>query len=251
MSFTLQSIHDDPDTTRKFIRLLQSKLPCTFRELCVHAHEVCPEVKLFCDSKQQKLIGSDKGSAGKLVEFFLFGRAPNNDTSPDLTLGDIKATHIKKVGSFYNAKERLTLTNVGSTTHPTTLQHIVESTLQENKCYPKVRNGILAVFVENKSCPTMDEIFQEQIVALFHYDLESLPAETRTVIDEDYARIVKCVQENAVSQKGQQYLHIHPHGSKGSKTRAFGFTNKFVTTLICHCTGRPLIKKGRSWRFSI
>jgi hypothetical protein len=252
MSFTLQSIHNHPDTTRKFIGLLQSKLPCTFKELCVHAHEVCPEVKLFCDSKQQKLVGSDKGSAGKLVEFFLFGRAPNNDASPDLTLGDVKATHVKKVGAFYNAKERLTLTNVGSTAEPATLQHIVDSAkLQENKSYAKVQNGVLAVFERNKTRPSMEEIFEEKVVALFHYDLEYLPVEIRTVIDEDYGRIVKCVQENAVSQKGQQYLHIHPHGSKGSKTRAFGFTNKFVTWLICHCTGRPLIKKGRSWMFSI
>ena len=251
MSFTLQSIHDDPDTTRKFIGLLQSKLPCTFIDGHNYASTLCPELKSFCEANQQKLVGNDKGSVGKLVEFFLFGRLPNNDRAPDLTLGDIKSTHIKKVGSFYNAKERVYITNVGSTAEPTTLQHIVQSTLQENKCYPKVRNGVLAVFERNKTRPTMEEIFEEKLVALFHYDLESIPLETRTVIDEDYGRIVKCVQENAVSQKGQQYLHIHPHGSKGSKTRAFGFTNKFVTWLICHYTSRPLIKKGRSWMFSI
>jgi hypothetical protein len=251
MSFTLNLIHTHPPTALKYIEQLQTVHPCTFQVQINHAHELCPELKSFCEANQQKLVGTDKGSVGKLVEFFLFGRLPNNDRAPDLTLGDIKATHIKKVGSFYNAKERLTLTNVGSTTHPTTLQHIVESTLQENKCYPKVRNGVLAVFERNKTRPTMEEIFEEKLVALFHYDLESLPAETRTVVEEDYGRIATCVRDNAVSQKGQQYLHIHPHGSKGSKTRAFGFTNKFVTTLICHYTSRPLIKKGRSWMFSI
>jgi hypothetical protein len=252
MSFTLESIHNDPDSTQKFIQQMQPKLPCLLIDAHNYASTLCPELKPFCDSNQQRLVGSDKGSAGKLTELFLFGRVPNNDASPDLTLGDIKATHVKKVGSFYNAKERLTVTNVGSTLKPDTLQHIVESAkLQNNKSYAKVRNGILAVFERNKSRPTMEEILQEKLVALFHYDLESLPVEIRALIDEDYCSIVKCVQKNEVSQKGQQYLHIHPHGSKGSKTRAFGFTNKFVTWLICHYTSRPLIKKGRSWMFSI
>lgn len=256
MSFTLQSIHNDPDTTRKFIGLLQSKLPCTFIDAHNYASILCPELKSFCESNQQtfaRTLKTDKGLRGKLTEFYIFGRVPNNDASPDTKGGDVKGTTAKVMAnSLCNAKERVTITNVGDTDNPSTLQHIVESAnLQNNKSYAKVRNGFLAVFQWVKKYQSMEEILQEKLIALFHYDLESLPFEIRTVIDEDYGRIVKCVQENAVSQKGQQYLHIHPHGSKGSKTRAFGFTNKFVTWLICHCTGRLLIKKGRSWMFSI
>ena len=250
--FTRSAIHTNPAKAQEFILHIAKYLPTTFRELREKAWEACPEIKTFCDANQQKLVGSDKGSAGKLVEFFIFGKSPNCDSTPDLTLGDIKATHVKAVGRSFNAKERLTLTNVGSTANYSTLKHILDSTtLKECKAYSKVRNGILVVLVRNKSRPTMEEVLDERVVALFSYDLENLPQEMQKVINDDYEKIRNCVKEEAVSQKGQQYLHIHPHGSKGSKTRALGFTNKFVTSLICHSTKRELVKKGASWMFNI
>jgi hypothetical protein len=256
MSFTLQSIHDDPDTIQKFVELLLPKLPCTFIDAHNYACTLCPELRSFCESNKQKLarrLKTDKGLRGKLTEYYIFGRVPNNDASPDTKGGDVKGTTAKVMtNSLCNAKERVTGGNVGDTNNPSTLQHIVDSAnFQENKSYAKLRKGFIAVFQWVKSYQSAEEILQEKLITLFHYDLESLPVEIRTVIDEDYARIVKCVRENAVSEKGQQYLHIHPHGAKGSKTRAFGFTKKFVTLLICHCTGRPLIKNGRSWGFNI
>ena len=53
-------------------------------------------------------------------------------------------------------------------------------------------------------------------------------------IDADYSNIRERIENQTVSQKGQKYLHIHPHGSKGSHTRALGFTNKFLTILVAH-----------------
>lgn len=251
-SFTLHSIHTCAAAADRYINALSKYLPCTLQTLHAHAVLLCPELATFCQSNRQSLVGSDKGSAGKLVEFFIFGKKPNCDANPDLVLADVKATHVKAIGDAYNAKERLTLTNVGSTDKYETLQHIVESeTLDSCKAYPKVQKGVMAVLVRNKSRPSMEEILDEQMVALFYYDLDTLPAEVRATIAADYANIRNCVAAKAVSQKGQQYLHIHPHGSKGSKTRAFGFTNKFVTWLICHHTDRELVKQGRSWVFRI
>ena len=52
-------------------------------------------------------------------------------------------------------------------------------------------------------------------------------------INKDYNTIRNLVLTESVTQKGQQYLHIHPHGSgHGSGNRAFGFTNKFLTYLV-------------------
>jgi hypothetical protein len=250
--FTRIAIHTSSAEAQRFILEVSKVLPATFRELRTKAWELCPELKTYCEANQQKLVGNDKGSAGKLVEFYIFGKTPNCDSTPDLTLGDIKATHVKAIGDSFNAKERLTLTNVGSTGNYDTLNHILDSEiLKESKSYSKVRNGIMAVLVRNKSRPTMEEVLDEKVVALFSYDLENLPQEMQDIVNDDYAKIRNCVKEKAVSQKGQQYLHIHPHGSKGSKTRALGFTNKFVTTLICHSTGRKLVKKGASWMFNI
>jgi hypothetical protein len=252
MTFTLQTIHTCAATGLRYIAALHPFLPCTLSTLHQHARILCPELAAFCDANRQSLVGSDKGSAGKLVEFFVFGKKPNSDANPDLVLADVKATHVKKIGDAYNAKERLTLTNVGSTDNYESLQHIVDSeTLETCKAYPKVQKGVMAVLVRDKSRPSMEEILQEQVVALFYYDLAALSAETRATIAGDYAKIRTCVADKAVTQAGQQYLHIHPHGSKGSKTRALGFTNKFVTWLICHGTGRELVKQGRSWVFRI
>ena len=67
------------------------------------------------------------------------------------------------------------------------------------------------------------------------------------VMNADFANIQHRINTHTVSQRGQKYLHIHPHGSKGSKTRAFGFTNKFVTKLVSIQTEKPLTTKGNSF----
>jgi len=252
MTFTLHDIHTNAPSALLYISALHPFLPCTLSTLHQHARILCPELAAFCDANRQSLVGSDKGSAGKLVEFFIFGKKPNSDATPDLQLADVKATHVKKIGDGYNAKERLTLTNVGSTDKYETLQHIVDApTLQDCKAYAKVQKGVMAVLVRDKSRPSMEDILNEEVVALFFYDLAALPADIQESIAADYASIRECVAAEAVSQKGQKFLHIHPHGSKGSKTRAFGFTNRFVTWLICHGTGRALVKQNRSWVFRI
>ena len=252
MTFTLLNIHTAAAAALQYIAALHPSLPCTLQTLHTRACDLCPELRTFCEANRQSLVGNDKGSAGKLVEFFIFGKKPNCDSTPDLVLADVKATHVKRIGDAYNAKERLTLTNVGSTDRYETLQHIVDApTLQDCKAYAKVQKGVMAVLVRDKSRPSMEDILNEQVVALFHYDLATLPADVRESIATDYASIRDCVVAKAVSQKGQKFLHIHPHGSKGSKTRAFGFTNKFVTWLICHGTGRELVKQERSWVFRI
>ena len=222
---------------------LRSVMPCTFRSLIQHAHARNPGLQAFCDANTMNLRARDKGNAGKLVEFYLYGRLPNNDPHPDTDDGDIKATHLKKTRAGWCAKERLTLTNCGSTGKPETLDHLLAD-LKETRLYPKVRRGIVFAF-EHSSLPVLDQT----VVDAFSYDLEALPEDMQRVLAEDYGKIQACVRSREVSQRGQQYLHIHPHGSKGSSTRALGFTNKFLTKLLCHATGRELRVVGRSWVF--
>jgi len=53
------------------------------------------------------------------------------------------------------------------------------------------------------------------------------------IINEDYKFIRECILKKNVSQKGQKYLHIHPHGAgHGSGNRAFGYTSKFITQVV-------------------
>jgi hypothetical protein len=242
MQFTHQLILKNATVTAAYIHELSRVLPLPLTSLIDKAHRLCPEIKAFCDSHiMSEHMGKDKGHTGKKVEFFVFGRLPNNDSNADTTFGDIKATHIKKFKNLgYNAKERLTLTNCGSTGDYDTLQHIVDSpTLSTSSRYGKIQTGILCV---------LDS--EEVVRYLFRYDITELSVAQQKVLEEDYQKIRKCVQDKAVSQAGQTYLHIHPHGAgHGSTTRAFGFTNRFVTTLIAYYGKLPLITKGRSLYF--
>ncbi len=233
------------------IRYAQSQTPCNVGSLIAKTHMCFPHLKQFCDEHACTSKTTDKGFAGKLIEYSLFGRMPNNDSKPDLgdELGDLKVTHAKNYRNLgYNAKERLTITNCGSTNDYSTLQHLVDAErLENNKLYKKLRKGVVVVLQHHgEKWTCMEQFLNTEVVSIFRYDIETLPEEMKHVIQEDYAKIQDCIRKQLVSQSGQRYLHIHPHGSKGSKTRALGFTNKFLTTLISHYTNRPLVTSGNS-----
>lgn len=248
--FTLDQIHTNVDVASRYIQALQTHLPCSLEELIQYAQVHCPELKAFCETKTKSFTKRDKGSAGKIVEFYIFGRLPNNDSAPDLLLGDVKSTHVKQMAKGYNAKERLTLTNVGATSDYANLQHILDFDLEQNPRWCKIQKGILVVLNQPEEVWSPEEkTLKEKVVALFHYDIMH-DTSWMNVIHSDYEKIRECVRAKAASQKGQTYLHIHPHGSKESTTRAFGFTNKFVTRLICHYTGRKMVECGRSLYFT-
>lgn len=223
-------------------------LPCSLRELIDYSYSLNPDIEEFCKKNEMLLKARDKGNVGKLIEFHIFGHLPNNDSSPDLGDRDIKTTHIKKLQKGgWNAKERLTLTNCGSTLNYSSLEHFIKNdTIDKSLLFPKIQKGILFVFEYDKN---IKNVHDEIVHSIIEYDILNLPQDVKDIIYQDYEKIQTCVKKKFVSQKGQTFLHIHPHGSKGSKTRALGFTNKFVTLLICHYTDKSLIKKGVSWSF--
>ena len=234
------------------LQYLRTQTPCNIGRLIALAHEQFPVVKQYYTDNLTKftLKPTDKGFAGKRIEFALFGRLPNNDSNADLgDLGDLKVTHVKKFRTLgYNAKERLTITNCGNTNDYSTLQHLVDAdSIATNRLYKKLQKGVVVVLQHHgDKWTTMEQFLATNVIAIFQYNIETLPEEIQHVIHEDYAKIQECVRSQKVSQTGQTYLHIHPHGSKGSKTRALGFTNKFLTTLIAHYTERRLVTSGKS-----
>ena len=117
-----------------------------------------------------------------------------------------------------------------------------------SKYYPKLRKGVLFVFEhEGGKYDTIEKNREKRVLCFFAHDLNDLPGEITRRLDLDYADIQDKVATRTVSQKGQTYLHIHPHGSKGSKTRALGFKNKFVTKLVSIYTRKPITVVGNSW----
>ena len=220
-------------------------------------HAKCPELKQYCEENKDKFKVTsvkDKGLIGKIIEFYLFGNLPNSSSCSDTPYGDIKATHFKPNKSntkAFNAKERLTLTNFGD---PSKEQNIAlisdKNSLQETKFYEKIRSGINLLLQHDKEVyDTIESVYNKKIIAIVHYDLNEIfeqHADVRNVFQEDFDKIKKCIVEKNVTQCGQQYLHIHKHGCKASATRAFGFTNRFLTKLVSIKINVPLTTRGRS-----
>jgi len=251
--FQLYHIQNNESICRDYLKQLPIGL--SFIDTVEVAFRLCPELREFCNSNLTIFNGlgsRDKGSVGKMVEFFIFGQLPDTDPNPDLSWGaDIKATHFKtnKQG-HYNAKERLTLTNCGDRNDYSTFHPIISATdVNSYKDYPKIRRSVLFVFEHRKGIyNALQENMNKKLLCCFAYDLEELDEEISNQIDTDFEHIKETIRAGAITQKGQIFLHTAPHGSgHGSGTRAFAFKDKFVTKLVSIYTGKPITVKGRSW----
>ena len=220
-------------------------------------HSICPELKQYCEDNKANFkitTVNDKGLIGKIVEFYLFGNLPNSNSCPDTPYGDIKTTHFKTCGhnnKAVNAKERLTLTNFGDPNKEENIALLSDkNSIKETKFYEKMRTGIILVLQhENTVYDTIDSVYNKKIIAIVLYNLDDLfetHIDVENIFQSDFDKIKKCVVEKMVSQSGQKYLHIHKHGCKNGVTRAFGFTNKFLTKLVSIYINVPIITKGRS-----
>lgn len=229
----------------------------TLSTLIEGVHSRCPELKQYCHENKEKFkITSvkDKGLLGKIVEFYLFGNLPNSHSCSDTPYGDIKTTHFKPCkwnNKAFNAKERLTLTNFGDPTKEKNISFISgKHSIQETKFYEKIRNGIILVLQHDDTIySTIESVYNKKIIAIVPYDLNHIfeeHADVKKVFQEDFDKIKNCIVEQKVSQRGQKYLHLHKHGSKDGITRAFGFTNKFLTKLVSIQLNIPTTSKGRS-----
>jgi hypothetical protein len=248
--FRLKSIQQNQAQCVAFL----SQLPIgkTLKEVIQVAHGLVPELKSYVEDNKYsfKMTTRDKGSVGKIVEFYIFGQLPNCDPNPDLGWGaDIKATHFKtNKNGHYNAKERVTITNCGNTDKPETLLPVANSeTLETCKFYPKIQKGVLFVFKHTTGkYLDVEANLSKTLLCVFPYDISTLDEEIKEQFAVDFRDIQQKIKAGEVSQRGQKYLHIHPHGVKNSKTRAFGFTNKFITKLVSIKMNKPLTTKGRS-----
>jgi hypothetical protein len=238
------------------LKEIQSNGSIDIATLIRQVHSISPQLRQFCEDAREKFkitSTTDKGLLGKIVEFYLFGNMPNNHSCPDMPYGDIKTTHFKQCKSThrgFNAKERLTLTNFGDPEKQQNIDTISEKhSIQETKFYEKIRAGIILVFKHDNVAYTVDTIYHKQIISIVKYDLDELfehHADVKHVFQSDFDKIKKCVVEKQVTQSGQQYLHIHKHGCKNGVTRAFGFTNRFLTKLVSIQLGVPIATSGRS-----
>ena len=184
----------------------------------------------------------------------------NLNSTPDIpVLGyDIKTCTFKSLkNNGKNAKERLTLTNVGNTHNYDSFKHIVDcENFSECTYYKKSKRFILFVRGDDKiKNKTFYQLMNQPMLTILMFNIKTLPPIMKNIITTDYKKIRNCIIDKQVSQKGQQYLHIHPHGSgHGSGNRAFGFTSSFITQFVAFKLSKRykknietlIIKKGTS-----
>lgn len=245
--YSLNDIQTNKEICYKYLGELKINRP--IKKVIKQAHELCPELKEFYDKNELKLSKGDKGNLGKYLEFALFGKFPNNKQETDLPFGDIKTTILKNFKNIgKNTKERLTITNCGNTENYDTFDNLKDiDKISSYKYYNKIQKGILFVNEHtDETYSSLEDKLNTKMLKICIYNIEELPQEYQNQISKDFIDIQNKIKTQTVSQRGQKYLHIHPHGSKGMKTRALGFTNKFVTIIICYFCNLIIEKKGRS-----
>ena len=251
--FRLKDLQTDEAICKSYLSSLPSGV--SFRDTIDAAYRLCPELEEYCKANEEIFNGKggrDKGSVGKMVEFYIFGQLPDTDPNPDLAWGaDIKATHFETVWTNgFNAKERVTITNCGKEHDYSSFDDILNApSLQSCKYYPKVRKGVLFVFEHKEG--TYNDInvsLAKTLLCCFAYDLETMPEEDTAQLNADFVHIKSTIRAQAITQSGQIFLHIPSHGAgHGSDTKALAFTNKFVTKLVSIMTGYPMSIRGVSW----
>jgi hypothetical protein len=242
---------------------LSVSVTVSLREIMHYATTICsglPSEEEIIENLKSNNNTRDKGLTGKIIEYGLFGQKPNQDSSPDISkLGyDIKTCAFKSlINGGKNAKERQTLTNCGSTKNYETFKNISSNEkFSDCQYYKKSKRCILIVRNDDKiKLKTFDQLLNQKMLYIICFDIEKLPYEVCEIINNDYAMIRRYILEEKVSQKGQTYLHIHPHGAgHGSGTRALGYTANFITLIVALNIAEIykkniediLIKKGRS-----
>jgi hypothetical protein len=248
---TLSQIKNSPDYLNLINNFLKSNPSSNLGDIINYCHGISIELRDFCkvnESLFPELKPNDKGSLGKAIEFYIFGTLPNSNTGWDLGYGDLKVTNFRKLqNGLYNAKERLTITNLGDPSKPGVIEEVTnKNSLKETKFYNKISKGIVIFCLYEKVDNTLSQILKRRILGIVQYDINDFSQETISQIDDDFLKIKNCLLDGRPTQKGQKYLHLHKHGSKGDNHRAFGFTNKFLTRLVADALGLTLIEKGNS-----
>jgi len=255
---TLLQIKENPNYINIINNIITENNNCSLKNLITKVHEICSELKDFCEINKSKFIIKsikDKGLIGKIVEYYLFGNLPNSFSTPDMIYGDIKTTTFKNLkthsSNAFNAKERLTLTNIGNPHNNKNIAHDFEiiNKLEDTKYYDKIKQSIVLIFMHDTTIyKTIEDYYNKNIIGIVYYNLNEIfdkYDEIKTICHDDFLKIKKCILTNKISQKGQQYIHLHKHGSKNSETRAFGFTNKFLTHIASIYLNKTLVIKGK------
>ena len=217
--FRLSSIKKNKQQFFKFVKFFNKHWGKSFSEILEICCDKCPALKDNFDKDfedfKKNFKKTDKGILGKFVEKFYFAINNNCNPIPDLDiLGvDIKATNFKKLKKYngYNAKERLTLTNVGTEDDYKTFSNIVNNNFVECKAFKKIKEGIIFIFEWNeKQWITFDDLMDSKLLWVLHYDYNTFPEDFKEQILKDYADIQKkCKKKKFLKKDRNIYIFVN------------------------------------------
>lgn len=240
---SLYDVRNKASSLNKYVSALNRLCPAPLGEVVKEANTICYGLNVTTTTDcLSRLKPTDKGITGKYVEAAIFGLKPNTKSSVDLPCGfDIKTTHFIERRGLYYAKERLTITNCGTKNNYASFKNISDNeTLTDCGYYTKMQKGVVFVFLYEPHKHTPESLKNKMLLCAFIYDLEKLPEQDALILKSDYAVIRRCIQDKMVTQRNQQYLHIHKHGTKKNPNScALGFTSRFVSKLVTTFTGEP------------
>lgn len=243
---SLNDVRNKASSLNTYVSALNRLCPAPLGEVVKEANTICYGLNVTTTTTDclSRLKPTDKGITGKYVEAAIFGLKPNTKSSVDLPCGfDIKTTHFIERRGLYYAKERLTITNCGTKNNYASFKNISDNeTLTDCGYYTKMQKGVVFVFLYEPHKYLQEGLNNKTLLCAFIYDLEKLPEQDTRILNSDYAVIRKCIQDKMVTQRNQQYLHIHKHGTKKyPNSCALGFTSRFVSKLVTTFTGeRPV-----------
>ena len=244
--FYAKDVISDDNILIEYIKALNTRKSENIHNLVSYSKTICSglpsELQITDFINQNTKKKKDKGFLGKFIEFVIFGQYPNSKSSTDFSERDLKITHFYKTKKGLIAKERITITNCGNLNNLETFDNISNSEcIEDTRFINKIKKGLLFVFLKISitKYDTFDDILNQPLIYIVPYNIDTSIGST---VNNDFLIIKNqilhakqdqnYIQNHIITQKGQNMLHIHPHGCKGSNTRALGFKQKSITELV-------------------
>jgi DNA mismatch repair protein MutH len=179
---------------------------------------------------------NNKGQLGQLIEEYVFGQKPHNDSNPDfIDAGvELKLTPFKKLkNGDYSSKERLVLNKIDY------INENVEC-FEESSFWKKNRQLYILFYEYIKDLPKSEYVlYKDLMMQLSQEDLKQIRDDWNKITDK-----IKKGLAHEISESDTLYLSASTKGAKGTdkvfqrlngpkaKPRAYAFKSSFMTTQL-------------------
>ncbi len=194
-------------------------------------------IRDFLLKEENKLMVSNKGNFGNILETEYFGISPGNSAGPDFPEAglELKSTGVRRLANGgFSAKEKLILSIIN-------FEDIVKEDWENSSFLKKNIFLLLVFYLYEKNTNAYD-------LKIILTGLWKLPEKDLRIIKGDWEKIVSTINEgnaHELSESKTNYLIASRKGAGGgrdyrnqpysniqAKQRAFAFRNKYLTSIF-------------------